>query len=130
MRIGYKVTIALGIVAVLAGNLMAQKGGGGGGEHALSRNGGVPLSAHCRLHGARRNRRGHARALRGTTQGGSPTTREGTSSNNGFYLTEGNLFLFVLKPGLGRFASFDFSRQLGTAPCAGSGVPAARTSLT
>ena len=56
------------------------------------------------------------------------------SSNNGSYLTEGNLFLFVLKPGLGRFASFDFSRQLrvlrrarpAASPAAGTSLPSRR----
>ena len=59
---------------------------------------------------------------RGTTENGSPTTPEGTASNNGSYMTEGNLFLFVLKPGLGRFVSFDFSRPTGAPPCAARGT--------
>ena len=122
MRTRYFVTITLAIVAVLAGNPMAQKGGGGGGNtlFPVTAEFRCPLTATCI---AQDGLEGDMLGLyRGTTQGGSPTTREGTSSNNGSYLTEGNLFLFVLKPGLGRFVSFDFSRQLGTAPCAGSGA--------
>jgi hypothetical protein len=54
----------------------------------------------------------------GATPEGSVTTQEGTASNYGAYFTEANLFLFVLKSGFGRFASFDFSDPVGTAPCA------------
>lgn len=61
-------------------------------------------------------------AYRGTTPDGSPTTQEGTASNMGAYFTEGNLFLFVLKSGFGRLASFDFSRPVGTAPCVTNGT--------
>lgn len=59
---------------------------------------------------------------RGTTPNGSATTQEGTAENMGAYFTEGNLFLFVLKAGFGRFASFDFSEPIGAAPCAANGA--------
>jgi hypothetical protein len=54
---------------------------------------------------------------RGTVPSGSATTQEGQASNYGAYFTEGNLFLFVLKSGFGRFASFDFSQPTAAAPC-------------
>jgi len=54
---------------------------------------------------------------RGTTPTGSATTSEGLASNMGGYFTEANLFLFVLKSGLGRSISFNFAD--GTAPCTG-----------
>jgi len=52
---------------------------------------------------------------RGTTPTGSATTQEGLAENMGGYFTEANLFLFVLKSGLGRSLSFNFDG--GTAPC-------------
>jgi hypothetical protein len=59
---------------------------------------------------------------RGTTPAGSATTQEGQSANMGSYLTEGNLFFFVLKPDRGRTISFDFGRPVGAAPCAAAGT--------
>jgi hypothetical protein len=56
----------------------------------------------------------------GTTPSGSSTTQEGAAANYGSYFTEGNLFLFVLKSGFGRFATLDFSQSLGTPPCESS----------
>jgi len=57
---------------------------------------------------------------RGVTPSGCATTQEGLATTEGGYLTEGNLFLFSLKAGLGRFVSLSFTSSLGTAPCAPS----------
>ena len=84
MRTGHMVTIAVGIVAVLAGNPMAQKGGGGGGGNTLfpvTAEFRCPLTAGCVAQdGLEGDMLG---PYRGTTQHGTPTTPEGTASNNG-----------------------------------------------
>ena len=78
MRTRYVVTVTLAIIAVLVRNPMAQKGGGGGGNtlFPVTAEFRCPLSATCIApDGIEGDMLG---PYRGTTQGGSPTTPEGT----------------------------------------------------
>ena len=108
------------LATVLISSIHAQKGqkpGGGGGSNTL-----FPVTAEvrCPLGGdcvTPDQIEGDALGpYRGTTPAGSATTQEGQAANMGGYFTEGNLFLFVLKPGLGRTIWLDFGRLIGTAP--------------
>lgn len=116
-----RVTVFVVVTAVVmsGGGIAAQKGkpGGGGGNtlrpvSAIFR---CPMTTDCIADGIEGDSLGD---YRGTLPNGGSTTPEGTAGNNGTYLTEANLLLFALKPGLGRFASFDFSQLVGAAPCA------------
>jgi hypothetical protein len=107
---------------VMTDSLHGQKGkpgGGGGGSNTLTpvtlefR---CPMTADClAVDGIEGDSMG---TYRGTTPNGAATTPEGTESNLGSYFTEQGLLVFALKPGRGRFVSFDFSQPLGAAPCA------------
>ena len=117
-----KRTIMIAALLVAGGVVEAQKGkpSGGGGNtlFPVTAEFRCPMTADCQLpDGIQGDSIG---PYRGTTPSGSATTQEGTAANYGSYFTEGNLFLFVLKSGFGRFASFDFTQPIGTAPCASS----------
>ena len=113
------------VVALLAagGAVEAQKGKpSGGGSITLfpvTAEFRCPMTADCQaFDGIQGDSDG---PYRGTTPNGGATTQEGLASNNGAYLTDGGLFLFVLKPGFGRSAYFDFAEPVGAAPCAANG---------
>lgn len=114
------------VLCVMTDSIHGQKGkpaGGGGGGTTLTpvtAEFRCPMTADCLVaDGIEGDSMG---AYRGTTPSGSATTQEATEENLGSYFTEQNLFLFVLKSGRGRFASFDFSQPLGTAPCVAKGT--------
>lgn len=108
------------IASLAAPSAEAQKGkpGGGGGGNTLfpvTAEFRCPFTVDCQLTDAIT---GDAIGpYRGTTPNGAPTTQEGQAENQGAYFTEGGLFLFVLKSGFGRLASFDFSSPIGAPPC-------------
>ncbi len=111
---------SIALAVSLVGSVQAQKpvkpGGGGNTLYPVTAEFRCPMTSECHVaDGIEGDSLG---AYRGTTPNGSATTQEGAAENMGAYLTEGNLFLFVLKSGFGRFASFNFSQPTGTAPCA------------
>ena len=111
------------LATVLISSIHAQKGAkpGGGGNtlFPVTADFRCPLGADCftpnQIEGDTLG------PYRGTTPAGSATTQEGQAANIGGYLTEGNLFLFALKSGLGRTISLAFTRPNGTAPCVAAG---------
>ena len=118
------VVSSVALIVTLAGSVHAQKaakpGGGSNTLFPVTVEFRCPVSAEClvpdQIEGDSLG------PYRGTTPAGSTTTQEGLASNYGGYFTEGNLLLFALKSGFGRFISFAFTRPAGTAPCVASGT--------
>ena len=118
------VVSSVALMVTLAGSVHAQKvarpGGGSNTLFPVTVDFRCPVSAEClvpdQIEGDTLG------PYRGTTPAGSTTTPEGLASNYGGYFTEGNLLLFSLKSGFGRFISFAFTRPAGTAPCVASGT--------
>ena len=115
---------SIALAVSLVGSVQAQKparpGGGGNTLYPVTAEFRCPMTVDCQT--AEGIEGDSVGPYRGTTPSGSATTQEGAAENMGAYLTEGNLFLFVLKSGFGRFASFNFSRPTGTAPCVANGT--------
>ncbi len=117
MRHGLLMMIFAGVTAAGTGIVDAQKPAKGGGSNTL-----FPVTAEFRCPAdlatcpsPDKIQGDGLGPYRGTTPEGSATTQEGQAANMGGYFTEGNLFLFSLKSGLGRSISFNFDS--GTAPC-------------
>ncbi len=119
MRHGLMMMTLAGLAAAGVGAVDAQKPAKGGGGNTL-----YPVTAEFRCPAdintcptPDKIQGDGFGTYRGTTPEGSATTQEGQAANMGGYFTEGNLFLFSLKSGLGRFVSFTFDAPTGTAPC-------------
>lgn len=122
-RVIFSATAAVVVILAMATDrLLAAKptnpGGGGNTLYPVAAEFRCPVSGEC--FAADQIQGDFLGPYRGTTPAGSATTQEGLASNMGGYFTEGNLFLFSLKAGLGRFISFAFTHPIGTALCVAS----------
>jgi hypothetical protein len=122
MRIRDRVLVAAVIAAACVSYADAQKPPKGGGSNTLfpvQAEFRCPLTLGCTTQdGIEGDSLG---PYLGTTEDGSPTAQEGTVWASQSYFTEGGLFFFTVKPGRGRFVSFNFLQPIGVAPCASNG---------